>query len=315
MGRKDITTLAKTLFQSGLVGSETEAKIMAESMQDTSKKIDDHQQENNSSMVVDYGKRRRERANQQEVGKKSQEKIDLQQRQPPQDMSSEKKKQYAEEFRKKALLDNPVNIQVDFDTPGFRQQQEHKNVESEKQYNNKSNVENVKHNEYEKALNRQTNETKQQSFEQKTTVNEPDEHNIESNSAENNNIENNNLFENNKSNKENQITNNNPDEEKPQNSFVSGSLLDQAIQNAKSNPENKKSPEEYSAKGISQSGWPKEQTTQQNNNVSQEQFQEKSENASEREEKEEKPSSRMNEKDKKLQEEVDLTKHFNFTNK
>ena len=113
------TKLADTLYSSGLAGSPNEAKRMAESMLQTSKKVSTSSEEHQKTM---YGVKRYEREQPKPVQEEQQrqEQQIQQEEKPVQEQNAPQQPQQQPNYndiRTRVGQQQPINIQVEFDTP------------------------------------------------------------------------------------------------------------------------------------------------------------------------------------------------------
>ncbi|MFW5865813.1 MAG: hypothetical protein ACOCU6_01835 [Nanoarchaeota archaeon] len=323
-----LTKLMETLYNSGLAGSPNEAKRMAQEMLSTSEKVATSSEENQKSNFAVRQIRRKtqerktsnpefcsDNPTQQNPESRPQSSSydarfsgnnsDFSQSNSGSGIEAEKREAYNKEFRDRALSGNPVNVQVDFDTPKSNKYAKQIDSHNYKDQFEASDIPDS-HEKLRSSATKQSGFSSSSEF--PSAESNGQQHTVPSQDAENKDTSDN-------------------------NKGFGGSLLDQAIRNVNTYGNDNITPEQYTANNVQNTEThfqtPAQQNTEhrpQNTNPRPQNPETHSQNTAQQNTG---PSSQnpeqghgnggkrreMTEEEKKKQEEVDLTKHFNFSNR
>ncbi|MGM5481077.1 MAG: hypothetical protein ACQESE_01560 [Nanobdellota archaeon] len=242
---QDMNTLTETLFNSGLAGSPGEARRMAEEMLSTSKKVAESSEENQQTNFAVKRYKRPEKKPEERTAE--QQPTDNETAGYSSSLDPQKRESYNKEFRDRALSNRPIDVQVEFDTPRRNAEAtknkylETQNAEKYKQQFQASDIPDT-HSEYKSPETSRAPNSEDQSIDRmNTTAEQFTDHSAAEQTQEHNAAE-------------QKVAHSETEEPTPQFSnqtFSTGSLLDQAIRRVESSKSSDSiSPEEYSSKNI-----------------------------------------------------------------
>ncbi len=120
MENEQFTTLVNTLLSNNLASSQTEARKMAEEMIDTSAKVQDSfKKENHTYMVSNFSQKEDHQVREQQAEQNVASEQEMPQLRPEPSSNSESMQQNIQELRERAINSQPVDVQVNFQTPQY----------------------------------------------------------------------------------------------------------------------------------------------------------------------------------------------------